>query len=204
MQVVSFTGLWEVFFFQSTFLAFQEENSDLFQAKMVWLDGMAVTAGGLLGHQRVEKTFPQVVSQLIIWGKFWLWPVARLRGDQWESNRLWMILLLIFQLEEIHVVHFHFPTVFWKDPKLTKCRCDKGIRMNSKTTSCIYIEYPPCKLTASLHLKIDGWKMSFLLGPSFLAGAMLLSGRVYVYIKDSCCWWKTPCTTWDVSQKPCK
>ena len=38
------------------------------------------------------------------------------------------------------------------------------------------------KLTASLHLKMDGWNMleytSFLLGPGLFSGAMLVSGSV--------------------------
>ena len=32
-------------------------------------------------------------------------------------------------------------------------------------------ELPSLKLTAKTPVKMDGWKMSFLLGPGFLAGA---------------------------------
>ena len=32
--------------------------------------------------------------------------------------------------------------------------------------------------TNSLHLKMDGWKTTFLLGPGLFSGAMLVSGRI--------------------------
>ena len=37
---------------------------------------------------------------------------------------------------------------------------------------------PSLKLTASLHLKMDGWKMSFLLGKPIFRGEPLVSGSV--------------------------
>ena len=40
---------------------------------------------------------------------------------------------------------------------------------------------PSLKLTASLHLKMDGWNVSFLLGPGLFSGAnsLLVSGSVF-------------------------
>ncbi len=38
------------------------------------------------------------------------------------------------------------------------------------------------KLTASSHLKMDGWKMNFLLGFGLVSGAMLVLGRVFIEI----------------------
>ena len=39
-------------------------------------------------------------------------------------------------------------------------------------------EIPSLKLTASLHLKMDGWKMNFLLGWPIFSGELLVSGSV--------------------------
>ena len=42
--------------------------------------------------------------------------------------------------------------------------------------------YSALKLTASLHLKIDGWNMNFLLGFGLFSGAMFVSFREGIYI----------------------
>ena len=50
-------------------------------------------------------------------------------------------------------------------------RCTDRLLLHSQTI-------PSLKLTASWHLKINGWKMKFLLGWPIFTGELLVSGRV--------------------------
>ena len=53
--------------------------------------------------------------------------------------------------------------------------------------------------TNSLHLKIDGWKMSFLFGKAYFQGLLLLvSGRVMDWLWES----KYPSDAWPTLVRP--
>ncbi len=62
---------------------------------------------------------------------------------------------------------------------------------------------PSLNQTNSLHLKISGWKVNFLLGWSIFKAKMLVSGKVYFvrtlafakhnFVRDVCVFWCLKC-----------